>query len=181
MNRKIIILFSVFVWIVCSAKRCRPSFSNLPPSKDATIILSDFIGDCKAGNENGITNNDVSYTVKVQVRHAAGNNFENSTETFYQVFQSPTGPDKKVFTKAIKVLQGSFYLRVTVDGIDGSLCAKGGCNPYNLNGFQVNNAPPFWQSTPFYIDGNLDTYNIIPKIALRNPNGTQPCNCKIKL
>jgi hypothetical protein len=167
MNRKIIILFSIFVWIVCSARRCKPNFQGIPPSKDATLVLSNFIEDCKAGNENGTSNNDVSYTVKVEVRHNNGSNFENSTETYSQV--------------SIKVLQGAFYLRVTVNGIDCSLCAKGGCNPYNLNGFQLNNAPPFWQSSLSYPDGNLNTYNIVPRVAIRNPNGTQSCNCKIKL
>lgn len=180
MNLAPILIVLIAVYVICRA----PSCPRMPPTtttRPAILTVKDFINGCKAGNEWGVTNSDVNYTVRVKVRPANGNNFDNSVEVFNEIFNAPPGDDKGIFIQNIKVVNGPFYLRVTLDGKDCSLCAKGGCNPINFQGYQINNAPPYWQTTRFFDNSSLFEYVVVPTVGLRNPTGSQTCNCKIKL
>lgn len=153
-----------------------------PPSANLVSVqlaLSGFIEDCKV--DNGSTNIDVGYTVSVETKQGPAS-FDNAIYLDTYRGNSPTTANKDSYTTTVKVPSDQpFYIDVVIDAKDCSLCAKGGCNPYNSNGFQLNNVPPFWGGRRYYFTVPTNTIPFTPVYGNRFPNSTPVCPCQIKL
>jgi hypothetical protein len=159
---------------------CKPTPPGSTNLASVQLTLTGFIGDCKV--DNGSTNIDVGYSVSVETRQGP-NSFDNAIRLDTYKGNSPTTANKDSYTTTIKVPKDQpYWIDIIIDAKDCSLCAKGGCNPYNWNGYQMNNIPPYWiyrtYNTSVPPTGSII---ITPLWAIRNPNGSRNCFCQIKL
>lgn len=175
----------LFVSLSALFHSCKKPGLPTNPTKVVTLTLKNFIGDCKVGSS---TTNDVKYKFSIDIRTRDGNGNLGSRWNS-GIINSPTTASKDPVTTFIEVpTDASFYLDLIIDGIDCSLCRKGGCNPYNTTiggaAYQVNNAPPYWGGSYIISQAQVstNTLEIIPQVDLRGGVGTIPtCPCQIKL
>lgn len=173
---------SILLCILCLGFKCK----TLPPEahyKKITLNLVNFIGNCKAGDLNGISTEFVSYLVTVKV-YLLTNGSRNSIAAKNYINLGPSSLNLATFTTEIEVpYDKPFYLEIAIDGQNCSLCAidcKSIFDP--ISNIYSNVGRPYWYWMTFFPDYGIpsSSYSVTPTLSPRNPSSAPKCDCQIK-
>lgn len=157
--------------------------SNDIQYKDIQLKVANFIKDCKAGDINGTSGNDVNYTAEITVYEVRGSNSFSQIDS--KSIAAPSGADKSTFTTTIRVADNkSTRIKVVIDATECSKC-QASCNSYTVNengsAYSIN-GKPFWIYDNSFSPGSISSsLTVSPRFNPRNPSSPTCTECKIKL
>lgn len=177
---QILLLFVISWFSKCASPPTGTSF------KTVTVTVTNFIGDCKAGNETaGVTTEDVNYVATIKVKYPSGSGSNYNMVTTYTV-NSPSGPIKNTFSKQVEVpTNKGVIIEVEVDASECSRCTQG-TNQCPLGWEFVNGIPtykvdrPFWKYSYSRYGGDIPANLTFNNTLMRIPRSPLNCNCNIK-